>query len=403
VNPAPDIPIGERLRFYRQSQHKSQAVIAGLAGVTEDYLSRVERGLKTPTIATLHRLAVALGVSVPVLLGEPSVTENGLVHPVASRIQAALMSYGAPAGPGEVSLPALRSRVNEAWSAWQSAPYRFTELSAVLPDLVVDVQHAARAVRGDPAQARDAARLSADLYFLLRTFTKRIGRPDLALLVADRAMVAAQDAEDSLRLAAARWNLAHILIAQGEPEGALEVARAGAERLAPALESGAREQAAMYGALWLVAAIATMRLGEPWAARDILRDRALSAARVSGEGNVMWTVFGPSNVDLHALSIEMEAGEAAEALRIADRIDIAASPSLERRTTFALEVARCYEQRRDDAGVLVHLVSAESTGPEDLRYNLLARDLVRGLLKRARPSLAAQAQGLAARVGLIDA
>lgn len=403
MNPAPDIPIGERLRFYRQSQHKSQAVIAGLAGVTEDYLSKVERGLKTPTIATLHRLAVALGVSVPVLLGEPAVSDRSVVHPVASRIQAALMSYGAAAATDAPVLSALRSRVETAWSAWQGAPHRFTEVSAVLPDLVVDVQHAARVLRSDPAQRRDAARLAADLYFLLRTFTKRIGRPDLALLVADRAMTAAQDADDPVRLAAARWNLAHILIAQGEPEGALEVARLGAEQLAPALESGAREQAAMYGSLWLVAAIATMRLGEPWAARDILREKALPAARISGEGNVMWTVFGPSNVDLHALSIEMESGETAEALRIADRIDIAASPSLERRTTFALEIARCYEQRRDDAGVLVHLVSAESTGPEDLRYNLLARDLVRGLLKRARPSLAPQAHGLAARVGLVDA
>ena len=50
----------------------------------------------------------------------------------------------------------------------------------------------------------------------------------------------------------------------------------------------------------------------------------------------------------------------------------------------------------------MHLMSAESTGPEDLLYNLLARDLLRGLLKRARPSLVPQAQGLAARVGLID-
>jgi transcriptional regulator with XRE-family HTH domain len=402
VNPAPDIPIGERLRFYRQSQHKSQAVIAGLAGVTEDYLSRVERGLKTPTIATLHRLAAALGVSVPVLLGEPVVSDTSVVHPVASRIQAALMDYDGTAG-AEPSLGPLRARVEAAWSAWQSAPHRYTEVSAVLPELVADVQYAARLLRNDPAQARDAARLAADLYFLLRTFTKRIGRTDLALLVADRAMAAAQDADDPLRLAAARWNLAHILIAQGEPREAFDVARLGAEQLAPALESGARQQAAMCGALWLTAAIAAMRMGEPWTAREIVRDRARPAAQVSGEGNVMWTVFGPSNVDLHALSIEMETGESAEALRIADRIDIAVSPSLERRTTFALEVARCYEQRRDDAGVLVHLISAESTGPEDLRYNLLARDLVRGLLKRARPSLAPQARGLAARVGLVEA
>src|ERR1700737_1258503 len=103
---SPEIPIGERLRFYRQAQRKSQAVVAGLAGVTEDYLSKVERGLKTPTISTLHRLATAIGVSVPVLLGEPSPTDAGVVHPVASRIQSALMSYDTGASEPQ-SLPAL--------------------------------------------------------------------------------------------------------------------------------------------------------------------------------------------------------------------------------------------------------------------------------------------------------
>lgn len=35
----------------------------------------------------------------------------------------------------------------------------------------------------------------------------------------------------------------------------------------------------------------------------------------------MWTVFGPVNVALHAMSLEMETdGEAAEALRLADDV-----------------------------------------------------------------------------------
>lgn len=63
-------------------------------------------------------------------------------------------------------------------------------------------------------------------------------------------------------------------------------------------------------------------------------------------------------------------------------------------------MARLYDQRRDDPGVFLHLVSAETAGPEDLRYNLLARDLVRGLAKRARPSFAPQVRALAERIGL---
>jgi hypothetical protein len=97
----------------------------------------------------------------------------------------------------------------------------------------------------------------------------------------------------------------------------------------------------------------------------------------------------------------MEAGETAEALRVAEQTDVSGSPSMERRTTFYLQLAACYEQRRDDMGVLVHMQGAQETGPEDLRFNAVSRDLVRGLLKRARASVAPQAQRLAADIGIL--
>ena len=62
----------------------------------------------------------------------------------------------------------------------------------------------------------------------------------------------------------------------------------------------------MTGALWLVSAVAAVRNNDPWTARDRLREKAMPAARVTGDTNVMWTVFGPTNVGLHAVSVEME-------------------------------------------------------------------------------------------------
>lgn len=402
MSPSDEIRIGERLRFYRQGRGKTQAAVAGLAGVTEDYLSQIERGLKTPTITLLHQFARILGVRVSVLLGEPEFKQNGTVHPVASEIHRAMMSYRTT---GEsVDLAELRGRVDTAWDIWQTSPNRYTEGASVIPDLITDVQQAARSFRapGEADQRREAARLATDMYFLLRTFAKRIGRTDLSLLAADRGIAAAQESDDPIRLAAAHWNLGHILLAQDEAEAAEETAINAAEELKPRLNDGP-EWAAMYGALWLVAVVASVRQGDAWTARDRLREHALPAAKVSGEGNVMWTVFGPTNVDLHAMSVEMEAGESAEGLSIADRIDVTNSPSRERQTTFYLELARLHDQRRDDAAVLLHLISAEASGPEDMRYNLLARDLVRGLLKRARPSIASQVRPLAERIGLVAA
>jgi hypothetical protein len=154
--------------------------------VTEDYLSQTERGLKTPTLPLVHRFSKILGVRVSELLGESATEHDERVHPVGFAVQRALMSYaGADDSP---DLASLRGRVDHAWSIWQGSPHRYTEISEVLPDLVIDTQAAQRGLaRGsESGDRREADRISADLFFLLRTFTKRIGRTDLSLLVADR-------------------------------------------------------------------------------------------------------------------------------------------------------------------------------------------------------------------------
>jgi transcriptional regulator with XRE-family HTH domain len=399
--PQPEIRIGERLRFYRQAKGKTQAVVAGLAGVTEDYLSQIERGLKTPALPLVHRFSKILGVRVSELLGESATEHDEAVYPVGYAVQRALMAYaGADDSP---DLAVLRERVNAAWGIWQGSPRRYSEISEVLPGLVSDVQAAQRGLAGSSSadDRREGQRISADLYFLLRSFTKRIGRTDLSLLVADRGVLAAEAVDDPVWMAAAKWNLGHILLAQGEADGAEDVVMRAIEDLRREASLEDLGAVGMAGALWLVSAVAAVRNNDPWTARDRLREHALPAARQTGDTNVMWTVFGPTNVGLHAVSVEMEMGEAGEALRLADDVDISASPSLERKTTFALEIARCYEQRRDDPGVFLHLVNAEASGPEDMRYNTLARDLVSGLLKRARPTYAPQVRALAARIDLL--
>lgn len=396
-----DLPIGERVRFYRRG--RSQAVIAGLAEITENYLSQIERGQKTPTVGVLQRLATALGVPVSVLFGEPSYAPDSSIHPVASAIQAALMMP--PSAEAEpVPVGDLRVRVASAWQTWQATARRFTDIAPLLPRLITDVQNSEWAARKDTGGHRQVQQVAADLYFLLRTVCKRIGRPDLALLVADRAMTAARDADDPLRVLGAEWNLGQILLAQGQADAALDFTLRSAQDLESRLPDLSVQYVALCGSLWLNAVTAASRLRDPWKARGILREHAEPLSRkVEDASNVLWTVFGPTNVALHAVSVEVEAGESAEALRIAEQIDVSGSPSMERRTTFYLQLAACYEQRRDDMGVLVHLQGAQETGPEDLRFNTVSRELVRGLLKRSRSSIAPQARRLAADIGVVAA
>ena len=165
------------------------------------------------------------------LLGESATEHNEAAHPVGYAVQRSLMTYaGADDSP---DLAALRERVNAAWGIWQGSPRRYTEISEVLPDLVTDVQAAQRGLARNSSadDRREGQRISADLYFLLRTFTKRIGRTDLSLLVADRGVLAAEAADDPVLMAAGKWNLGHILLAQGEAGGAEDVAMRAIEDL----------------------------------------------------------------------------------------------------------------------------------------------------------------------------
>ncbi|MFI6713583.1 helix-turn-helix domain-containing protein [Nonomuraea sp. NPDC050478] len=397
---APMPHVGERIRFWREKRQRTQAAVAGLCGITEEYLSQIERGLKVPSLQVLYGLALELSVPVAALLGDgrdESPSENAYV---ADSVVTALIGYGPKTHTEPVTAPELRERVESAWRIWQTSPKRFTEAGAILPELIQDTENAIRAHRLSPDSAarRDIHRAAADLYFLLRSYCRRAGRIDLSLMVADRALRSAEEADDPVRSAAAKWNLGHVLLAEGEHEGAQQTAIQGIEALHDLPKNG--DALAMVGALELVAVVADARRKKWWQARERLSGNASQRAAEAGEGNIMWTVFGPTNVELHIVSIEMEAGEAAEALRVADQIDTSHLPSIERRFTFLLEVARCYDLRREDPAVLVHLLDLEAISPEDLARNPLAREMVCRLRRRVRPTYRRQVEALAERLGI---
>ncbi|MEJ8654691.1 helix-turn-helix transcriptional regulator [Streptomyces sp. MS1.AVA.3] len=399
---SPALPVGARIwHFRRKHGNRSQAAIAGLCGITERYLSMIETGKRTPSSALLARIAAELGVPISALLTEESPEQGGPPLTTAPDVARALMVY-APSRPSDVVPPAvLRERVEEAWRTWQTSPERYTDIEPVLPALVTDVEHAVRACRvgSDGAARRDVLRTAADLYGLLRSYCRRTGRLDLSLMVADRARRAAEDADDPIRLAAAEWNLGHCLLSRdGGAEEARDVAGFAVEQLQVLPPSA--EKSAMQGALELVRVVADAQRRKWWDARERISQHAVSLGAAVGEANIQWTVFGPTNVHLHALSIEMLAGDSAEGLRLADEVDISLLPSRERQFTFTLELARCYDLRRDDAAVLVHLLDLEKLSYEDMARSSLAADMVTGLLHRVRPTYRRQVAGLAERLHL---
>jgi len=79
--------VGPRLRQLRDQKSLSARQVAELAGVTPAYLSRLENGRLSPTVATLARLVAAMGETMATLFSEPP----GPLEPVVRRADRHLM------------------------------------------------------------------------------------------------------------------------------------------------------------------------------------------------------------------------------------------------------------------------------------------------------------------------
>src|ERR1700734_3172843 len=97
------ITIGARLRILRRWRSKTQEELAGLAGVTQGYISLVEKGLRPlDRRSIISALAGALEVSETDLVGGPHLSRDRIqsdphLHVPALRVALTTASLDAPA------------------------------------------------------------------------------------------------------------------------------------------------------------------------------------------------------------------------------------------------------------------------------------------------------------------
>ena len=88
-----EIDLGARIRTLRVANGATLRELASRAGVTESFLSQVERGVASPSIASVQRIARALDQSIAQLFAEPAAV--GRVVRVADRRRVAYPGLGA--------------------------------------------------------------------------------------------------------------------------------------------------------------------------------------------------------------------------------------------------------------------------------------------------------------------
>jgi transcriptional regulator with XRE-family HTH domain len=124
------LTIGERIAFYRRRRGLTQAVLAGLVGRSEDWLSKVERGdRQIRRLDVLTEVAQALRVTLGDLLGQPVLLEDEDRNDDVPAIRDALMAprllpkilFGRATVPSSADPSATAERVESGWADYQAA------------------------------------------------------------------------------------------------------------------------------------------------------------------------------------------------------------------------------------------------------------------------------------------
>ncbi|MFC8679119.1 helix-turn-helix domain-containing protein [Streptomyces griseorubiginosus] len=384
-------PFGQRIKELRREAGMSQSDLAAAMGRSESWVSQVERGVQpVERLSVLQALADALKVSVREVRPEaapaeeaeseertPSNDLDGLRvaltgHPALSSL------FEQPPTGATPSLADFRRSVEEAWTLTHASSYAALSdhLARLLPSIEAAVRHAPAGERAELHALRAKAYQAA-----ASSFTRQ-DQADAAWIAADRALQAAELAGQPLEVVASLFRMAHAFMRQQHMEQAEQAASSAVAVLDPRAAAPAcpPEELSLVGAMNLVLAVINAREGNRARTHEHI-DRAREiAARLGEDRNDFDTEFGPTNVEIHAMSTAVELGDAGLALEVAQRVD-ASGLSPERQGRFLLDVARAHAQRRHVGEATAALLEAEALAPEQIHDHRLAREVMRDLIQ----------------------
>lgn len=401
------LSVGERIAFYRRRRGLTQAVLAGLVGRSEDWLSKIERGDRPlRRLDVLAELAKALRVTVGDLLGQPMLMEDGAQRDDdVPAVRDALMAprrlsrvlFGSELGT-TVDASATARAAEHCWADFQAG--RIGRVVNGLPSLITSAQ--ALEDSATPA-AREGWAVSARVHHLAASTMSKIGEGDLAWIAAERAMQAADQSDDPLVLASAARSGTHALLSVGRYDDAMQLGQTAASWLAGQVKSGDEEALSLLGMLFLRSAVAAARQQDRGETRVLLGQAREAAERLGRDVNHWQTGFGPSNVRLHELSTSLDLGDVAEVVERGPSVRIDALP-VERAATHQIDMARALSYVARDEEALSALVDAEAKAPQLVRHSAAVRETVRTMYRRtpATSQRAAPMRALAGRCRAVE-
>ncbi|WP_158854525.1 XRE family transcriptional regulator [Saccharothrix deserti] len=270
---------------------------------------------------------------------------------------------------------------------------RYAEVAQTLPSVVDTVAALAGGSTGEPR--RRASSLQCQVAVVAAKLATKLGDGVTAYAAAERARMAAEEAEHPFGQAAAAYQLTCALLRLG---GADEAELNAVDRAAT-MTGQDPHSVTWRGALTLISAVIAARRGDPVEASR----RLDQAERLGGDGNIGFTAFGPTNVRIHRAAVAVSAGDPHGVLAVGEQLDVTAlPPGLHgRQGQFHLDSAWAHTRLGEDPLAVIHLLESERVAPQLVRTHRTARTLVHDLMRRERRHAVPGLRSLAHRIGVL--
>lgn len=372
------VTIGERLRQLRSERGLTQEQLAGLAAVSVDLVKKLEQGRReSARLSSLAALADSLDVPLseltdkrPRLDGPGDRLVLGLRDVLLSPDLLPGMEADDDSGP--TPTPRLRSLLGDGWRDYWAG--RFVELARRTPALVTEARHAQR------VGEEDVRPILSQAYQLAACLLVHLGRDDLALLGAERAVTTAADS-DELQWAAAHGTYAWVLMNQARNDDAERISRRVAEQIEPRLSAATPQHLTVWGGMVLWAMAAACAAGRTEATDDYLTLARAGAARMDSERLDHALNFGPTQVAMQDTYAQVALGRPDRALAAAQHVQLGALRPISR-GRHLLDLAQANADMRRDADAVDTLVRAKTLAPVWFRHQVAARSLVAEVCER---------------------
>lgn len=386
--------IGQRVKQIRYARRKSLRVLAGLAGMSKDTLSRIERGeraldSRSETVALANALQIAPSDLQSLPVPAPA---NGDTDMAVEQVRLTLMGVNRnQPGGAVVPVDALRERVGALVGAGSEADQELT--GRELPVLIRDL-HTTMVAGRDVDELLELAVLLHTQATIgwLRTAGASVDLREQAALLACRA---AEERDTPLVRGLAAAGSARVMLSTG----AFGLAQTELDSLTvPTNSPEAMQLAGMLALYQAEVAGADSRPGDVGPALEY----AGELAERTGEGNAYWLGFGPTNTAFCRTSVALDLKDYDMAVAAAEGVDPRLHSNRSRQAAYWAYYGRALTRLRGrHADAVRALLRAEAISPHRVQRDPFVREALAELLAHSgRDAVGRDLRGMTYRAGL---